>query len=56
MDENYKGLEDDQLTDGGAYVREYGWGGRYLISYLFKGLCTDMFNHPVGRKFPIIAE
>ncbi len=23
----YRGLEDDQITDGGTYVTENGWGG-----------------------------
>lgn len=46
---NYKGLEDDQLTDGGAYVGEHGWGGEIFNFLPFEG---SMYGYvqPPGRK------
>jgi len=54
--EKYKGLEEDQLIGGGAYVWEHGLVGRYLIFCLLKDLCTDLFNHLGEKKFLITVE
>lgn len=46
---NYKGLEDDQLTDGGAYVGEHGWGGEIFNFLPFEGFMYG-YVQPPGRK------
>jgi len=45
----YKGLNDDELTDGGAYVGEHGYGGEIFNFAPFQG---HMYGYvqPPGRK------
>lgn len=47
--ERYKGLEDDHLSDGGAYVGEHGWGGEIFNFLPFEGFMYG-FVQPPGRK------
>lgn len=47
--EKYKGLEEDQLTDGGAFVWEHGWGGEIFNFLPFEGFMYG-YVQPPGRK------
>lgn len=43
---NYRGLTDDELTDGGAYVKEYAWGGEIFNFMPFQGVLYGYFQPP----------
>ena len=48
----YKGLEDDELTDGGAYVGEHGWGGEILNFLPFQGAVYGYVQPPGKKQVP----
>ena len=48
----YKGLEDDELTDGGAYVGEHGWGGEILNFLPFQGALYGYVQPPGKKQVP----
>jgi len=48
----YIGLEDDQLTDGGAYVVEHGWGGEIFNFLPFEGYMYGFFQPPGKKEIP----
>jgi hypothetical protein len=49
---NYKGLKDDQLTNGGAYVREHGWGGEIFNFLPFEGFMYGCVQPPGRKEIP----
>ena len=48
----YKGLEGDELTDGGAFVREHGWGGEILNFLPFEGYMYGCVQPPGKKEVP----
>jgi len=48
----YKGLENDELTDGGAYVGEHGYGGEIFNFAPFQGSMYGYVQPPGKKQIP----
>lgn len=48
----YRGLENDELTDGGAYVVEHGYGGEIFNFLPFQGSMYGYVQPPGRKKIP----
>ena len=51
---HYIGLDNDEITDGGSFIREFGYGGEIFNFLPFEGYMYGCFQPPGRESVPYI--